>query len=224
MALLNISTLIRSRRAQIAVAVAVPLLGAAIAVPSLLGSDAGSDTSANTSGPPPANPQVDPAKPEVVDVAEQAPEDTGPAPHSGGDLDLSVGLRFDRYPAGSLIRAEVELVNMSLDAFFLPAPSEPQPTLTIVVLDEEGQTVRRVVEDTGDATPRRMRRLDSGESAKFRIDVVARDEEALEPGIYHLVASYESNPAWNRSGLPIWTAPLGTRHSDRVTLEVTATE
>jgi hypothetical protein len=221
MALLNISTLIRSRRAQIAVAVAVPLLGAAIAVPSMLGSGAEVETSAGT---PVANTQVEPVKPEVVKVAEQVPEDTGPAPHSGGDLDLSVGLRFERYPAGSLIRAEVELVNMSLDSFFLPAPSEPQPTLTIEVRDEEGQTVRRVVEDTGDATPRRMRRLDSGESTKFRIDVVTREEEALDPGIYHLVASYDSNPAWNRSGLPIWSAPLGTRHSDRVTLEVTATE
>jgi hypothetical protein len=222
MPLLNISTLIHSRRAQIAVAVVVPLVVIAMAVPSFLG---GSTEPAGTSDLAPPQPTVAQVEPAQTDgVADQAPEDLGPVPHDGGDIELSVGLRFDRYPAGSVIRAEVELVNMSLSPVFLPGPSEPQPTLTIVVLDEEGQTVRRVVEDSGDATPRRMRLLKSGASTRFRIDVVTRDEDPLTPGTYHLVASYASNPAWNRTGLPVWSAPLGIRHSDRVALEVTPSQ
>ncbi len=216
MALNDISKLIRSRPALIALGVVVPLIGAAIAVPTLFKSEA----------PPVQRAQAPRAAPVAADVAPESdpdaiPVDTGPQPHAAGDLDLSVGLRFERYPEGSTIRANVELLNMSLESFFLPAPSEPQPTLTILVLDDEGHTVRRVVEGTADESPRRMRQLESGETARFRIDVVAPDEEPLPPGTYHLVASYESHDAWRRSGLPVWTAPQGTRHSDRVTLEVT---
>ena len=103
MALLNISTLMHSRRAQIAVAVVVPLVAAAIAVPSFVGGDAEPDGRADVAAPGPTAAQVEPAQTE--EVAEQAPEDLGPVPHDGGDIELSVGLRFDRYPAGSVIRA-----------------------------------------------------------------------------------------------------------------------
>jgi hypothetical protein len=207
MALPDISSLIRSRRALIAVAIGIPLIGAAIAVPAFMGSEpepVAKPQAATASAVPVQADQVDEAE------AEEA-EDNTLRPHAGGDLDVSVALRFQRYPAGSAIRAEVSLLNVSLDPVFLPAPSEPQPTLTVLVLDAEGQTVRRVVEETPDATPRRMRRLDSGETTTFRIDVITLDEEALPPGTYQLEASYESAKGWSRTGLPIWTAPQGER-------------
>ena len=218
MALLNISALIRSRRSLVALAVVVPLVGAAIAVPALFSGDPTPDAPSARQSAPKSAATIDPVA-EDEGVAEAI--DAEAQPHADGDLDLTVGLRFDRYPAGSRIRAEIDVVNMSLEPVFLPAPSEPQPTLTIVVLDDQGHTVRRVVEETGDATPRRMRQLASGATTSFHIDVVARDEEPLEPGTYYLVASYDTADAWRRSGLDVWTAPKGTLHSDRVALEVT---
>jgi len=219
MALQDILTLVRSRPWLVAV-VAVPLVGVAIAVPALVGSDAGPEPGPTSQAPEPPPAVVEDDGPSGQDVAP-SPDTTGRQPHADGDLDISIGVRFERYPQGARIRANVEVVNMSLEPFYLPAPAEPQPTLTVLVLDEEGQTVRRVVEATDDTTPRRMRRLASGESSRFRIDVVTREEEALPPGTYHLVASYGSDDGWLRSGLPIWTAPKGVRHSDSVSLEVT---
>ena len=138
------------------------------------------------------------------------------------DLDVILSLRWASYPAGSAIRANVEIANRDESPVWIPSPEEPQQTLSIRVLDENGVTVRHVVEETADRVPHRMRRLGPGESTKIALDVLAHGEDALPPGRYELTAVYEADKAWLRTGLPVWSAPKGARHSGRVPFEVTA--
>lgn len=137
------------------------------------------------------------------------------------DLEVALSLRWESYPTGTAIQAQVQIANRDESPVWIPSPDEPQPTLAIRVLDEDGATVRRVVEEAADHLPRRMRRLGPGESATITLDVVAHGEAALPPGRYQLAAVFEADSAWLRSGLPVWTAPKGARHSGRVTFDVT---
>jgi hypothetical protein len=136
------------------------------------------------------------------------------------DLGIALALRWDSYPAGAAIRATVEISNHDDAPVWVPSPGEPQRTLAIRVLDENGATVRHVVEEAADGLPRRMTRLGPGDSTTLELDVLAHGEKPLAPGRYQLAAVYEADKAWLRSGLPVWTAPKGARHADRVTFDV----
>ncbi len=138
------------------------------------------------------------------------------------DLNVAVSLRWPSYPTGTPIAAQVEIANCDETPVWIPAPDDPHRTLSIRVLDATGATVRHVVEDTAGRLPRNMTRLGPGETATITLDVVARGEEPLPPGRYELTAVFEADKAWLRTGLPVWTAPKGARHSGRVAFEVTA--
>lgn len=216
------------RRALIVLATVVPALSAAIALPRLVDVDEGlldpvllSDavTGARASADA-ANTDAS-GSDEFEEPIAKAPE---LGPHAGGDLRLALGMRRTSYPAGAIVRARLTLLNHSLDTVHVPAPGEPQPTLRIVILDAAGETVRTIVEDADDPMPRRTCRLASGGQIEWDVDVVAAGEAPLEPGTYRLAAVYDASPAWQRTGLDMWTAPGGSVRADQFSFEITSTD
>ena len=230
---------IRNRRTQIVAFGGAFVVLLSLALPRLMASGAGlaDDPSRKPRKEPPPRygEQVD-ARDAQAGTATHAssqprPTDTkGPAgrvdvehvARAADDLDVALSLRWSSYRAGTAIRARVVISNRDERPVWIPAHDEPQRTLAIRILDEGGVTVRHVVEEVVDPLPRKMRRLGPGESATVEIDVVAHGEKPLPPGRYQLTAVYEADEAWLRSGLPVWRAPKGARHSDRVAFEVTA--
>ncbi len=216
----------KSRRSLIALAIAVPAIVGAFAVPSMMGAD--DEPVEALQRPAEALPPV--VETDVAIDAELQPEpvpepetpaDDGIAPFAGGDLVLGVSMRWDKFPEGSAIRAHVTLRNLSLETVHVPAPGEPQPTLTLVVVDTEDREVRRIVEETADALPRHTVALLPGATVRFPLDIIAPGETGLLPGSYRVAASYDTHASWHRTGLPVWTAPAGSVRSDLFSFDVT---
>jgi hypothetical protein len=116
----------------------------------------------------------------------------------------------------------VRFVNTSLRAFELPAAGEPHPTLALVVLDAEGNEVRRVVESGPDPYPRRTASIPSAGAFELPVAVVSSGDRPLPPGAYTVYAEIRRDPTWARLGIPMWTAPNGPVRSSQVDLRVSA--
>ncbi len=227
--------ILQSSRAQAVLIGAVVLIAAAIAIPQFVtwdnpNFDENAVDLAEVEALARVERKVQEAAPAAAAAEEQARQDeerlqrlrAGAMPSADGDLDVGLRLRWTEFPAGAPIRARVSVRNMSLEPIHVPAPGEAQPTLLLEILDAEGATVRRVVEQTPDVLPHRTLRLEAGERAEMKVDVIVAGEDPLPPGEYRLVAEYTADPAWRRTGLPMWAAPAGPRRSDYVTFHVTA--
>lgn len=139
-----------------------------------------------------------------------------------GDLVVELALRWPSAVSGTSVPATVRLVNTSLKAFQLPSAGEPHPTLAVVVLDREGNEVRRVVESGPDPYPRRTTLVASGASMELPTLVVGATDAALAPGEYTVHAELRADPVWARLGLPMWKAPYGPARSLQMPLSITA--
>lgn len=219
-----------SRLAIVLIAVAVVGTVAALAVPKFL---APSDEAAIA---PLTAASTDPAMtPVVVQAAANghAPgavppvERPQPAPptvrtSADGDLVVELHLRWPSAVSGTSVPATVRFVNTSLKGYHLPASGEPHPTLAIVVLDREGNEVRRVVESGPDPYPRRTTLVPSGGAMDVPAMVVGATDLALPPGEYTVHAELRPDAAWARLGLPMWKAPYGPARSLQMPLTISA--
>ncbi|MCE9634468.1 MAG: hypothetical protein K8T90_02080 [Planctomycetes bacterium] len=223
-----------SRLAVVLIAVAVLGTTAALAVPRFLAPSLESAAgSAAATGPAAAmvpvvvqaaaNGQAAGAvpAPEVVPNPAQI-EPRVVTTSADGDLVVELELRWPSALSGTSVPATVHFVNTSLKPFHLPAPGEPHPTLSIVVLDGGGNEVRRVVESGPDPYPRRTTLVASGASMDLPALVVGTADLALPPGEYTVHAELRADPVWARLGLPMWKGPNGPARSLQMPLTITA--
>lgn len=218
-----------SRAVMIGVGVAALAAVAALAVPKLLPQDDPVPAPETPVAPAPvveaAAAAADVAAPAVVAVPAAAPGAPVAVPTSAdGDLAIDVRLRTPIAASGARLAAIVRFSNTSLKAFHLPAPSEAHPSLALVLLDADGNEVRRVIESSADPYPRRTFELKPGRTMELPVDLVGSDDSPLAPGTYTVAAEFRRDPMWGRLGLPMWPAPRGSVRSEQIALTVVASE
>ena len=233
-----------TRRAVLILAIALPAVIAAVALPKLL--TGGDDDDEGFVAPVPAvaaaatspaakgsalpvadDPEdEDEAEDEVkgpASAAAKPAEATPPAETSpDGDLALGLKLRWREVPAGDRVLASLRFTNHSQRPMHVAGADEPHPTLAVVVGDAEGNEVRRIIESGHDQLPRRLELLRPGASCEIPVAIVDTGEQALPAGEYVVLAEFRPDPALLRVGLPVWMGEKGTIRSEPARLVVTA--
>lgn len=219
----------RKKLVLVAVTMGAGLIAATVAVPRLMQPAEDEFPPAATVVPSkPAKPQAaEPvgATPDDAETAEPTPEiHPVVATVPDGDLSVALALDSDTFEHGTPVTAHMTLVNHDDEAFHLPAPTEPQAHVELVVVDATGNEVRRVAEQTDEPLPRRTLRIDPGHRTHMDLHVVAEGEEPLPPGRYAVHVEVTASPHWHRTGLRTWDAPNGRLRSPAVLLDVVAPE
>lgn len=211
----------RGQKVALGIACTVPLLLTVVAIPAFMSNDPAAD-SRPVSKPAIATVPVAPVQ--TPDTAVEDEPEAGPTIEvtEDGDLAVSLALPAKAYGAGEPIVATVTVTNHGTKSLHLPAAGEPDATLAIILLDDEGMEVRRVIERSSDPLPLRTVRVDSGVAVDLPVTVVAQGEEPLAAGTYSAQVEFDADPAWKRLGLPVWTAPHGTIRSYPVFFTVAA--
>lgn len=218
----------------IVVAMCAGLIGATLAVPKLMSPDADDawPTEATAAAPtgrtPEASAPVTAPEPtaEVDDVVDEdlvLPDPIVPTT-TDGDLSVELSVEATTHAFGAPVKSRVSLINHDDEAFHVPAEGEPQPHMEVVVVDAEGNEVRRIAEEGDGAMPTHTVRIDPGHRRHFSVDVVAEGEDPLPLGQYAVHVEFDSSPVWRRLGLRTWQATNGRLRSPAVLIEVVAAE